>query len=103
MFKDAKITIYKVQFFVFVSKDYTASYNANTMQFWVKEGSASAGEGDGSALALAPWGQGLRASKDFKKPAGTWTVKGKLADGSKMASEAFDDILLVCYYSVKFG
>ncbi|KAI9864380.1 MAG: hypothetical protein M1813_003300 [Trichoglossum hirsutum] len=91
-----------VQLFVFVNAGYKASYNAITMQFWFKDGPPSEAETDGPPLALASWGPGLRAGRGFKKPAGMWRIKARLADGSKMAAGAFDDILLLAYYSVKY-
>jgi len=129
IFKDSQITINRIELFVFVNKAYKDTYNAQTLQFWLTElteappkptqpatppaatapaaavppaASTDPGNQDGPALVLAPWLQGFRTSKDFKKPAGPWQIKEKLADGSKLDSQAIADILFVCYYSTKW-
>jgi len=106
----AQIVVTKVQLMVFV-RDGVSGYTESTMQFWLQEpkpaggGGASEGAagGDGAALQLAPWMGGYRAAKEFKKSMPSLVVKGRMGDGSRMAMGAFEDVLLVVYFTAKWS
>ena len=112
VFKDASITVNKVQMFVFVNPKYKDKYNETTMQFWLDVAPPAGSQPappttptptPPQPLTLAPWMEGFRTSKDFKKPSGTWQLKGNLVNGGKMVADAVQDILFVCYYSTKWA
>jgi hypothetical protein len=112
VFSQTPITVEKIQVFFVVRYEFRASYTPQGVELWLEVAPAELPADriaipteEGDKLKLAKWGRStVRASKEFRRPAGQWVLVGSLAgaggDG-QLRAEAIQDVYLIVGYSVR--
>jgi len=119
VFKNKKIIINRIQLYVVVKQGVEPVHDADTIGFWLEPTPATPVTGlvlaapervkitvdDPSRLKLGVWHKILRTSKDFNKPAGSWTLAGSLGGvggtSGVLSMDAIQDIYIIVGYAVQ--
>jgi hypothetical protein len=103
LFRDRSINVDKIEVFVKVKYGFSETHNDLTIKLSLANGDSAPTSTDSSpddALTLSGWNDLLHGDKEFNQGLGHWTMNAWLNNGDRLDSEAIENILFVCRYSV---